>query len=71
MKSLGPGRALEEPMSGDVGDGLRYLVYHGFPHDSGPFFGFQKVGYHYHSFASHCSSLRPGSWHMSLSSIDP
>ena len=31
----------------------------------------QKVGYHHHSFVSHCSSLRPGSWHMSLSSIDP
>ena len=43
MKSLGPGRALEEPMSGDVGDGLRYLVYHGLPHDSGIHFsGFRK-----------------------------
>ena len=40
MKSLGPGRALEEPISGDVGDVLRYWVYHGLPHDSGdPLFG--------------------------------
>ena len=41
VKSLGlPGRALGEPISGDVGDVLRYWVYHGLPHDSGdPLFG--------------------------------